>query len=61
MASSDQYNPKSKPRKADNLEGIHAYQPDNPRSMTPQEREQHIRDNEAMYHEEMERRENEED
>lgn len=49
MAGPEQYNPKSKPRKADNLEGIHAYQPDNPRVFTPQELEQHKKDNEALY------------
>lgn len=46
MADKDQYNPKGAPRKADNLD---AYQPDNPRVFTPQELEQHKKDNEALY------------
>ena len=46
MADKDQYNPKGAPRKADNLD---AYQPDNPRVFTPQELEQHKKDNEDLY------------
>lgn len=46
MAGRDQYNPKSAPRPADNLD---AYQPDNPRVFTPQELEQHKKDNENLY------------
>jgi hypothetical protein len=58
MAANNQYNPKSKPRKADNLD---SYQPDNPRVFTEQERRQHIADNEAMYRKEMERISGDED
>jgi len=46
MAGQDQYNEKSKPRKADNLDH---YQPDDPRPFTPEELEQHKKDNEALY------------